>query len=130
MNIELTIRIPHCNPVELCIRDCELSALLNLLIELFDSYHSNLKNRINILESELASDSDFLSRLGRKLTVNQVQDFRRILEKRQLSVREICKKYRKDRLEDLTGSDALDVVTGILLAEQKHESKTKTKSNH
>ena len=123
MNIELTIRIPHCNPVELCIRDCELSALLNLLIELFDSYHSNLKNRINILESELASDSDFLSRLGRKLTVNQVQDFRRILEKRQLSVREICKKYRKDRLEDLTGSDALDVVTGILLAEQKHESK-------
>ena len=130
MNIELTIRIPHCNPVELCIRDCELSALLNLLIELFDSYHSNLKNRINMLESELASDSDFLSRLGRKLTVNQVQDFRRILEKRQLSVREICKKYRKDRLEDLTGSDALDVVTGILLAEQKHESKTKTKSNH
>ena len=123
MNIELTIRIPHCNPVELCIRDCELSALLNLLIELFDSYHSNLKNRINILESELASDSDFLSRLGRKLTVNQVQVFRRILEKRQLSVREICKKYRKDRLEDLTGSDALDVVTGILLAEQKHESK-------
>ena len=123
MNIELTIRIPHCNPVELCIRDCELSALLNLLIELFDSYHSNLKNRINILESELASDSDFLSRLGRKLTVNKVQDFRSILEKRQLSVREICKKYRKDRLEDLTGSDALDVVTGILLAEQKHESK-------
>ena len=123
MNIELTIRIPHCNPVELCIRDCDLSALLNLLVELFDSYHSNLKNRINILESELASDSDFLSRLGRKLTVNQVQDFRRILEKRQLSVREICKKYRKDRLEDLTGSDALDVVTGILLAEQKHESK-------
>ena len=123
MNIELTIRIPHCNPVELCIRDCDLSALLNLLVELFDSYHSNLKNRINILESELASDSDFLSRLGRKLTVNQVQDFRRILEKRQLSVREICKKYRQDRLEDLTGSDALDVVTGILLAEQKHESK-------
>ena len=123
MNIELTIRIPYCNPVELCIRDCELSALLNLLVELLDSYHSNLKNRINMLESELASDSDFLSRLGRKLTVNQVQDFRRILEKRQLSVREICKKYRKDRLEDLTGSDALDVVTGILLAEQKHESK-------
>ena len=76
-----------------------------------------------MLESELASDSDFLSRLGRKLTANQVQDFRRILEKRQLSVREICKKYRKDRLEDFTGSDALDVVTGILLAEQKHEAK-------
>ena len=130
MNIELTIRIPHCNPVELCIRDCELSALLNLLVELFDSYHSNLKNRINIFESELASDSDFLSRLGRKLTVNQVQDFRRILEKRQLSVREICKKYRKDRLEDLTGSDALDVVTGILLAEKNTNQKTKTKSNH
>ena len=82
------------------------------------------------IETKSSSKSKILSRLARKLSMKQLQLFRKILNKHQLSEKEICEKYGEDRLEDLTGSDALDVITGILLAEQKHESQHKFNNNH
>ena len=119
MNVEITIKFPsNCDAIRFPMSDHQMSALLDLLLDALEAYQHSMQQRIKDLEDEFASESDILSRLGRKLTAKQAQDFKRILRERHLSEKDICKKYGADSIEDLTGSDALDVIARILLADQ------------
>ena len=50
--------------------------------------------------------------------VSSASDFRKILHKNALSEQAVCTKYGVDCIEELTGSDVLDVLTGIVLSNQ------------
>ena len=131
MNVEITIKFPsNCDAIRFPMSDRQMSALLDLLLDALEAYQHSMQQRIKDFEDDFTSGSDILSRLGRKLTAKQAQDFKRILRERHLSEKDICKKYGADSIEDLTGSDALDVIARILLADQKRETKRTTDKNH
>ena len=66
----------------------------------------------------MSSDSDPLSRLEKVISPKQASDFKAILQKNGITERAVCTKYGVDCIEELTGSDVLDVLTGIVLSNQ------------
>ena len=54
--------------------------------------------------------SVILGHLKQTLTPKQAEHFRKILKEYRISETEVCIRYKTDRLDYLTGSDALDVI--------------------
>ena len=119
MQVEISIAIPSDRSViKLKIDARKVLALLDILQNAVDEQNDRIQQRLDELEKELSSESDTFSRLENVISPKQALDFRRILQKNAFSEQAVCTKYGVDCLEELTGSDVLDVLTGIVLSNQ------------
>ena len=119
MQVEISIAIPSDRSVIKLKMDArKVLALLDILQNAVDEQNDRIQQRLDELEKELSSESDTFSRLENVISPKQASDFRRILQKNAFSEQAVCTKYGVDCLEELTGSDVLDVLTGIVLSNQ------------
>ena len=119
MQVEISITIPPDRSVIKLKMDArKVLALLDILQNAVDEQNDRIQQRLDELEKELSSESDTFSRLENVISPKQASDFRRILQKNAFSEQAVCTKYGVDCLEELTGSDVLDVLTGIVLSNQ------------
>ena len=119
MQVEISISIPPDRSVAKFKMDArKVLALLDILQNVVDEQNNSIQKRLDELEKELSSESDPFSRLGNVISARQASDFRKILHKNALSEQAVCTKYGVDCIEELTGSDVLDVLTGIVLSNQ------------
>jgi len=119
MQVEISISIPPDHSVAKFKMDArKVLALLDILENVVDKQKVNIQQRLDELEKELSSESDPFSGLENVISSKQASDFKKILQKNALAERAVCAKYRVDRIEELTGSDVLDVLTGIILSNQ------------
>ena len=119
MQVEISITIPPDPSVTKFKMDArKVLALLDILQNVVDEQNNSIQKRLDELEKELSSESDPFSRLGNVISARQASDFRKILHKNALSEQAVCTKYGVDCIEELTGSDVLDVLTGIVLSNQ------------
>ena len=119
MQVEISITIPPDRSVIKLKMDArKVLALLDILQNAVDEQNDRIQQRLDELEKELSSDSDTFSRLENVISHKLASDFRIILHKNALSEQAVCTKYGVDCLEELTGSDVLDVLTGIVLSNQ------------
>lgn len=119
MQVEISISIPPDRSVTKFKMDSrKVLALLDIIECVVDKRKDLIQQRLDELEKELSSESDPFSRLGNVISPKQASDFRKILHKNALSEQAVCTKYGVDCIEELTGSDVLDVLTGIVLSNQ------------
>ena len=119
MQVEISITIPPDRSVIKLKMDArKVLALLDILQNAVDEQNDRIQQRLDELEKELSSESDTFSRLENVISPKQASDFRRILQKNGITERAVCTKYGVDCIEELTGSDVLDVLTGIVLSNQ------------
>jgi len=119
MQVEISISIPPDRSVAKFKMDArKVLALLDILQNVVDEQNNSIQKRLDELQKELSSESDPFSRLENVISSKHASDFKKILQKNALSERAVCAKYRVDRIEELTGSDVLDVLTGIILSNQ------------
>ena len=97
------------------------SELLEIFRDVLGDPKNNIQQRLDKLEKEMSSDSDPLSRLEKVISPKQASDFKAILQKNGITERAVCTKYGVDCIEELTGSDVLDILTGIVLSNEKHK---------
>ena len=122
MQVEISITIPPDRSVIKFKMDSrKVLALLDILQYAVDKQKDSIQHRLDELEKELSSDSDTLSRLENVISPKQTSDFKAILQKNGIAERAVCTKYGVDCIEELTGSDVLDVLTGIVLSNEKHK---------
>ena len=122
MQVEISISIPPDRSVAKFKMDArKVLALLDILQNVVDEQNNSIQKRLDELEKELSSESDPFSRLGNVISARQASDFRKILHKNALSEQAVCTKYGVDCIEELTGSDVLDVLTGIILSNQDNK---------
>ena len=119
MQVEISIAIPSDRSVIKLKMDArKVLALLDILQNAVDEQNDRIQQRLDELKKELSSESDTFSRLENVISPKQASDFRRILQKNAFSEHAVCTKYGVDCIEELTGSDVLDVLTGIVLSNQ------------
>ena len=119
MQVEISIAIPSDRSVIKLKMDArKVLALLDILQNAVDEQNDRIQQRLDELEKELSSESDTFSRLENVISPKQASDFKAILQKNGITERTVCTKYGVDCLEELTGSDVLDVLTGIVLSNQ------------
>ena len=119
MQVEISISIPPDHSVAKFKMDArKVLALLDILQNAVDEQNDRIQQRLDELEKELSSESDTFSRLENVISPKQASDFKAILQKNGITERAVCTKYGVDCLEELTGSDVLDVLTGIVLSNQ------------
>ena len=122
MQVEISISIPPDRSVAKIKMDArKVLALLDILQNAVEKQNDSLLQRLNELEKELTSESDILSHLNQTISAKLASDFKKILRKNAISEQEVCKKYRVDRIEELTGGDALDVIAGIVRSNQNQK---------
>ena len=122
MQVEISITIPPDRSVTKIKMDArKVLALLDILKDAVEKQNDSLLQRLNELEKELTSESDILSHLNQTISAKLASDFKKILRKNAISEQEVCKKYRVDRIEELTGGDALDVIAGIVRSNQNQK---------
>jgi len=115
MQVEISIAIPPDRSVTKIKMDArKVLALLDILKDAVEKQNDSLLQRLNELEKELTSESDILSHLNQTISAKLASDFKKILRKNAISEQEVCKKYRVDRIEELTGGDVLDVFAEII----------------
>ena len=120
MQVEISFSIPPDRSVTKFKMDSrKVLALLDIIECVVDKRKDLIQQRLDELEKELSSESDPFSRLGNVISARQASDFRKILHKNALSEQAVCTKYGVDCIEELTGSDVLDVLTGIILSNQE-----------
>ena len=119
MQVEISITIPPDRSVIKLKMDArKVLALLDILQNAVDEQNDRIQQRLDELEKELSSESDTFSRLENVISPKQASDFKAILQKNGITERAVCTKYGVDCIEELTGSDVLDVLTGIVLSNQ------------
>ena len=119
MQVEISISIPPDRSVAKIKMDArKVLALLDILQNAVEKQNDSLLQRLNELEKELTSESDILSHLNQTISSKVASDFKKILEKNGITEQEVCKKYGVDRIEKMTGGDALDVIAGIVRSNQ------------
>ena len=119
MLVEISISIPPDRSVAKIKMDArKVLALLDIIECVVDKRKDLIQQRLDELEKELSSDSDPLSRLENAISSKQASNFKAILQKNGITERAVCTKYGVDCIEELTGSDVLDVLTGIVLSNQ------------
>ena len=119
MQVEISITIPPDRSVTKFKMDSrKVLALLDIIECVVDKRKDLIQQRLDELEKELSSDSDTFSRLENVISPKQASDFKAILQKNGITERAVCTKYGVDCIEELTGSDVLDVLTGIILSNQ------------
>ena len=119
MQVEISITIPPDRSVIKLKMDArKVLALLDVLQNAVDEQNDRIQQRLDELEKELSSESDTFSRLENVISPKQASDFKAILQKNGITERAVCTKYGVDCIEELTGSDVLDVLTGIVLSNQ------------
>ena len=96
------------------IDDRTFSVLLGVILDAFEN--GSIQKRLKEQENELDAESDILFRLEQTISTQQARMFKQILRKHHISEQDICKKYGADDIEELTGSDVLDVLAEIVLA--------------
>ena len=115
MQVEISISIPpDCSVAKIKMDARKVLALLDILKDAVEKQNDSLLQRLNELEKELTSESDILSHLNQTISAKLASDFKKILRKNAISEQEVCKKYRVDRIEELTGGDVLDVFEEII----------------
>ena len=115
MQVEISITIPPDRSVTKIKMDArKVLALLDILKDAVEKQNDSLLQRLNELEKELTSESDILSHLNQTISAKLASDFKKILRKNAISEQEVCKKYRVDSIEELTGGDVLDVFAEII----------------
>ena len=119
MQVEISISIPPDRSVAKIKMDARKAlALLDILQDAVEKQKDSIQQHLAELEKELTSESDILSRLNQTISAKLASDFKKILRMNAISEQEVCKKYGVDRIEELTGGDALDVVAGIVRSNQ------------
>ena len=119
MQVEISFSIPPDRSVAKIKMDArKVLALLDILQDAVEKQKDSIQQRLDELEKELTSESDILSHLNQTISAKLASDFKKILRKNAISEQEVCKKYRVDRIEELTGGDALDVIAGIVRSNQ------------
>ena len=125
MQVEISITIPPDRSLAKFKMDGRLfSELLEIFRDVLGDPQNNIQQRLDKMEKEMSSDSDPLSRLENVISSKQVSEFKKILRKNAISEQEVCKKYGVDCIEELTGSDVLEVLTGIVLSNQDKKAIT------
>ena len=119
MLVEISISIPPDRSVAKIKMDArKVLALLDILQNAVEKQNNSLLQRLNELEKELTSELDILSHLNQTISAKLASDFKKILRMNAISEQEVCKKYGVDRIEKMTGGDALDVIAGIVRSNQ------------
>ena len=119
MHVEISITIPPDRSLAKFKMDGRLfSELLEIFRDVLGDPKNNIQHRLDELEKELSSDSDPLSRLENAISSKQASNFKAILQKNGITERAVCTKYGVDCIDELTGSDVLNVLTGIVLSNQ------------
>ena len=122
MQVEISFSIPPDRFVAKIKMDARMVlALLDILQDAVEKQKDSIQQRLDELEKELTSESDILSHLNQTISAKLASDFKKILRKNAISEQEVCKKYRVDRIEELTGGDALDVIAGIVRSTQNQK---------
>ena len=122
MQVEISITIPPDRSVIKLKMDArKVLALLDILQNAVDEQNDRIQQRLDELEKELSSESDTFSRLENVISPKQASDFKAILQKHGITEQAVCTKYGVDCIEELTGSDVLDVLTGIVLSNQEQK---------
>ena len=122
MQVEISFSIPPDRSVAKIKMDArKVLALLDILQDAVEKQKDSIQQRLDELEKELTSESDILSHLNQTISAKLASDFKKILRKNAISEQEVCKKYRVDRIEELTGGDALDVIAGIVRSNQNQK---------
>ena len=128
MQVEISITIPPDRSLAKFKMDGRLfSGLLEIFRDVLGDPKNNIQQRLDKMEKEMSSDSsdsDPLSRLENVISPKQASDFKAILQKNGITERAVCTKYGVDCIEELTGSDVLDVLTGIVLSNQDKKAIT------
>ena len=125
MQVEISIAIPRDRSLAKFKMDGRLfSELLEIFRDVLGDPKNNIQQRLDKLEKEMSSDSDPLSRLEKVISPKQAFNFKAILQKNGITERAICTKYGVDCIDELTGSDVLDVLTGIVLSNQDKKAIT------
>ena len=122
MQVEISISIPPDRSVAKIKMDArKVLALLDILQDAVEKQKDSIQQHLTELEKELTSESDILSHLNQTISAKLASDFKKILRKNAISEQEVCKKYGVDRIEELTGGDALDVIAGIVRSNQNQK---------
>ena len=125
MQVEISITIPPDRSVAKFKMDArKILALLDILQDAVEKQKDSIQQHLAELEKELTSESDILSRLNQTISAKLASDFKAILQKNGITERAVCTKYGVDCIEELTGSDVLDVLTGIVLSNQDKKAIT------
>lgn len=112
---------PNHNLVKFKMNVQKLSALLTLISNALEAYKNS-----GLWPGDLDASStepDFFERLDQTLTSKLARQFKKILKEHHLSEKAVCKKYGADCINDLTGSDALDVIVKDILPKMKRKQK-------
>ena len=119
MQVEISISIPPDRSVAKIKMDArKVLALLDILQDAVEKQKDSIQQHLAELEKELTSESDILSRLNQTISAKLASEIKTILRKNAISEQDVCRKYGVDRIEELTGGDALDVVAGIVRSNQ------------
>ena len=119
MQVEISISIPpDCSVTKIKMDARKVLALLDILQDAVEKQKDSIQQRLDELAKKLSPESDPFARLEKVISSKQASDFKKILQKNAISEQEVCKKYGVDRIEELTGGDALDVVAGIVRSNQ------------
>ena len=119
MQVEISISIPPDRSVAKIKMDARKAlALLDIIQDAVEKQKDSIQQHLAELEKELTSESDILSRLNQTISAKLASDFKAILQKNGITERAVCTKYGVDRIEELTGGDALDVIAGIVRSNQ------------
>ena len=117
MQVEISITIPPDRSFAKFKMDGRLfSELLDIFRDALEDPKNNIQQRLDELKKEMSSDTDISSRLENVISSEQASNFKKVLEKSGITEQEVCTKYDVDSLEELTGENVLDVLTGIVLA--------------
>ena len=117
MQVEISITIPPDRSFAKFRMDGRLfSELLDIFRDALEDPKNNIQQRLDELKKEMSSATDISSRLENVISPKVASDFKKILEKNGITEQAVCVKYGVDSLEELTGGDILDVLTGIVLA--------------
>ena len=125
MQVEISITIPPDRSVaKFKMYARKALALLDILQDAVEKQKDSIQQHLAELEKELTSESDILSRLNQTISAKLASDFKAILQKNGITERAVCTKYGVDCIDELTGSDVLDVLTGIVLSNQDKKAIT------
>ena len=119
MQVEISISIPpDCSVTKIKMDSRKVLALLDILQDAVEKQKDSIQQRLDELAKKLSPESDPFARLEKVISSKQASEFKTILRKNAISEQEVCRKYGVDRIEELTGDDALDVVAGIVRSNQ------------
>jgi hypothetical protein len=97
--------------------DPKLVAMIDLIQKIVERYMNGPQQQSQ--DTSISTEALYREKMNRVLTARQVQQFKRILKKFNVSEPLLLGRYKIKKLSDLTVGKALDAIANVVLAKEK-----------